>query len=287
VDDAIASLQAQLKSAPFDARSYYDLCRAYYSLEDWDHAISTCERAVSLAPRDSDYHLWLGRSYGEKAERVNPLSAYTLARKLRRSFETAVQLNAGNIEARVDLAEFYMEAPGILGGGDDKARNQARALAGVDLPKSHYVYGRLAERAKDPATAEKEYRAAINASNGHANDWLNLALFYRHLNRTDDMEQALRQASNADSGKNEVLVECADLLLRAGRSPSTAVQWVQRYLASDKPSEKAPLFEAHYVLGTALEKQGDSQGAAREYRAALSLASNFPAAKVALDRVSR
>ena len=287
VDDAIASLQAQLKSAPSNPSSYYDLCRAYYSVQDWDRAISTCERATSLAPRNSDYFLWLGRSYGEKAERVNPISAYTLARKLRKSFETAVELDPRNTAARVDLAEFYMEAPGFLGGGDDKARNQAYALSSFSPPQSHYVNGRLAEKKKDAASAEKEYRAAIDASQGNAKDWLNLALFYRHQNRPDDMEQALHRAAGAPAGQNEVLVECANLLLRSGRSPATAAQFVQRYLASNTPTEKAPLFEAHYVLGTALEKQGDSQGAAREYRAALSMASNFPAAKEALSRVSR
>ena len=72
-----------------------------------------------------------------------------------------------------------------------------------------------------------------------------------------------------------------------GRDPRTAAQFVRRYLASQTPSEKSPLFQAHYVLGTALEKQGDTQGAAREYRAALAMASNFPAAKEALSRINQ
>ncbi|SRR5581483_3537700 len=287
VDEAIASLQAQLKSSPSNASYYNDLCRAYFSVEDWDRAISSCEKAVSLDSSNSDYYLWLGRSYGEKAERANPLSAMSLARKLRKAFETAVELNPSNVDARVDLAEFYMEAPGVVGGGQDKARAQAAALANIAPSKSHYVYGRLAERNKDLPSAEKEYRAAIEAGSNHASDWLNLALFYKHQNRLDDMEQALRRAVTAHSGQNEVLVESADLLVRTGRSASAAAQLVRRYLSSSSPSERSPLFEAHYVLGTALEKQGDTQGAAKEYRAALSLASNFSAAKEALNRVSR
>lgn len=287
VDEMIASLQAQLEKTPSDAASYNYLCRAYFSVHDWDRAISACEKAVSLDTRNSEYHLWLGRAYGEKADSVNPLSAAGLARKLRKEFEKAVQLDARNVDARVDLAEFYMEAPGILGGGEDKARAQADALATVSPAKSHYVLGRLAEKQKDTATAEKEYHAAIDAGGGNAHDWLNLALFYKHQNRLDQMEQALQQAARAEVGHNDVLVESADLLLRTGRSPATAAQLVRRYLASDAPTEKSPLFQAHYVLGKALEKQGDTQGAAREYRAALALASNFPAAKEALSRVNQ
>lgn len=287
VDDMIASLQAQLEKTPSDAASYNYLCRAYYSVRDWDRAIPACERAVSLDPGNSDYHLWLGRSYGEKAENANPLSAFSLARKLHKQFETAVQLNSRNVEARVDLAEFYLEAPSILGGGDDKARAQATALSRFAPVQAHYVLGRLAEKNKDQRSAEKEYRAAVDSSAGNAHDWLNLALFYRHQNRLKDMEQALQRAVSAPVANNEVLVECAELLVRTGRNPVTAAQLVRRYLASDAPTEKSPFFQAHYVLGTALEKQGDARGAANEYRAALALASNFPAAKEALGRVNR
>ena len=41
------------------------------------------------------------------------------------------------------------------------------------------------------------------------------------------------------------------------------------------------------MLGQLLEQQGDRQGAAREYRAALALASQFRRAQDALTRVSR
>lgn len=287
IDDVIASLQAKLEKTPSDAAAYNYLCRAYFSVENWDDAISACENAVSLAPRNSDYHLWLGRAYGEKADHVGPLSAFSLARKLRRQFETAVLLNPRNLDARVDLAEFYTEAPGILGGGEDKVRAQADALAKFTPAKAHLVLGRLAEKQKDPATAENEYKAAIAAGNGNAQDWLNLAVFYKHQSRWDDMEEALKKVASASDGKSDALLESADLLLRAGRNPGMAVQLVRQYLASDSPSERYPFFQAHYVLGRALEKQGDTQGAAREYREVLTLASNFPPARDALNRVTQ
>lgn len=287
IDEVISSLQVQLKSSPQDAASYNYLCRAYYAVGDWDRAVSNCEKAVKLAPQSSDYHLWLGRAYGEKADHVNPFSAASLAGKLRREFERAVELAPDSVEARSDLGEFYIDAPGIVGGGLDKARAQADALATLAPAKAHYLRGRIAEKQKDPVTAEKEYRAAIQASNGNANDWLNLALFFRHVNRFDDMEQALLRAANAPNGQNEVLVEASEILQRAGRNLPTATQLVQRYIASKSPTEKSPLFKAHYVLGTALERQGDRQGAAQEYRAALALAANFSAAQQALNSISK
>src|SRR5215470_15527304 len=68
VDDAILTINGQLNSQPNDAASYNLLCRAYFAVANWDRAISACERAVALEPKSGEYHLWLGRSYGEKAD---------------------------------------------------------------------------------------------------------------------------------------------------------------------------------------------------------------------------
>src|SRR5208282_187337 len=74
IDEAIAELNGRLSSAPADAESSNLLCRAYFALEDWDRAESSCRKAASLAPDNSRFHLWLGRVYGEKADRANFLA---------------------------------------------------------------------------------------------------------------------------------------------------------------------------------------------------------------------
>lgn len=287
VDDAISTLQANLSRAPNNAADYNLLCRAYLTLRDWDRGISACEKAVSLEPNNSWYHLWLGRVYGEKADNSNFLVAATLAKKVRSEFETAVRLSPGNVDARTDLAEFYLEAPGIVGGGRDKAEVEAQTLAKLDPAKAHWVNGRIAEKKKDWAAAEQEYRAAIDASHGSANSWLNLALFYRRAGRLDDMENAIRHASSAQMNQPEVLVDAAETLIRAGRDFPAAIQLLRRYLSSNTTVEQAPAFRAHYLLGTLLEKQGDKQAAAQEYRVALSMARGFSQAQVALNRLNR
>src|SRR5436305_14154652 len=68
VDEAIAALHGQINSSPNDALAHNLLCRAYFSLGDWDRGIADCEKAVTLAPDNSKFHLWLGRIYGEKAD---------------------------------------------------------------------------------------------------------------------------------------------------------------------------------------------------------------------------
>src|SRR5580704_4408940 len=171
VDEAVQALQQQVARTPTDAESHNLLCRAYFMLEEWDRGIAACERARNLDPQKSLYHLWLGRIYGEKAERAGFLSAAGLAKKVRTSFERAVELDPKSWEARTDLAEFYLEAPAVVGGGKDKAREQADAIAPLNPGMAHWIAARLAEKSKDTALAEREYRAAIEASRSGTRAW--------------------------------------------------------------------------------------------------------------------
>jgi tetratricopeptide (TPR) repeat protein len=286
VDDAITSLSSRISSAPNDAASFNFLCRAYFAVNNWDRAISACEKAVALEPNNSEYHLWLGRAYGEKADAANFFTAAGLAKKVRTEFERSVALDPNSAVARTDLAEFYLEAPGIVGGGQDKARAQADALLKLSPAKAHWVIGRIAEKNKDTAGAEKAYRAAVEASHGGGNAWLNLASFYRKTSRLDEMQDALKHAAAAPMDQPEVLVDAASNLLRANRDLPFATELLRRYL-STTTVEQAPPFKAHYMLGSILEKQGDRAGAAREYQTALALAKDFGRAREALIRVNR
>jgi tetratricopeptide (TPR) repeat protein len=285
-DQALETLDQQIRTTP-TAEAYNLLCRAHFEIEDWDAGIPACEKAVSMAPGNGLYHLWLGRIYGEKADRAGFLSAAGLAKKVRTEFERAVELSPDSWEARSDLAEFYLEAPSIVGGGKDKARAQADLLMPLNPAIAHWVQARIAERNKDTASAEQEYRAAIAASQGGARAWLNLAGFYRHTGRFDEMEQALRTMESRPLDSPAALVDGASILLRAGRDYSMGVRLLRRYIDSSTTVEEAPVFKAHYLLGEVLEKQGDRTAAAEEYRAALALARGYRQAQDALKSASR
>jgi len=287
VDEAINALHGQISASPNDALAHNLLCRAYFSLGDWDRGVSDCEKAVTLAPDNSQFHLWLGRIYGEKADKASFLTAAGLARRVAREFEAAVHLNPRSIDARTDLAEFYLEAPGIVGGGRDKAEQQASQLQGLDPAKAHWVNARIAEKKKEFPQAESEYRAAIDASHSSASSWLNLGLFYKHRERWNDMEQALSRVRTAPMDRPDALVDAAEILLHTQHNVPEAVQLLRAYLNSKSQVEQAPAFKVHFLLGSAAEKLGDKKNAESEYRSALELAREFQPAQQALARVNR
>lgn len=286
-DEALRMLNSHLKSSPEDAEAYNLLARTHFSLHHWDRAIAAGEKAVAIEPNNSSYHMWLGRMYGEKADHSNFVTAARLVKKVRSEFERAVALDDSNLAARTDLAEFYLEAPSFMGGGKDKAMQQATVMKQQNAAAvAHWVYARIYDKEGLDGKAESEYRQAIKASGGDAQYWLNLASFYSSRKRYPEMEQAVTSAMHAERHKPVNLFDAASLLLSAGRNFVGATQFLGRYLAG-QPSEEAPAFQAHYVLGEIHEKQGDKAAAAEEYRKALALAKDFDEAREALARVER
>ena len=285
-DEARRILDATVQHSPNDAGAYNLLCRVYFQLELWDNALRMAERSVALEPQNSNYHLWLGRTAGRKAENSNPLTAWSLARRVRAEFERAVALDGNNASARSDLAEYYIEAPAFLGGDKKKAREQADAVARHDPALASYIYARVEEK-QGNNHAEQQYKKAIAESGNGARYWIELAYFYRRAGRLPEMESAIYQALSAPRQGATPEYDGAYLFLRTGRGYAMAVQMLKKYLNGNGAEEDAPSFRAHYMLGQLLERQGDRKNAAQEYRAALALASEYRPAQDALARVSR
>jgi len=136
---------------------------------------------------------------------------------------------------------------------------------------------------RDARAALYHSRAAIVASHSGTRAWLDLAIFLRHANRLDEMEQALRTLESSPVDHPESVMDGASLLLRTGRNYALGVRLLRRYLLS--PVEEGPAFKAHDLLGQLLEKQGDRSAAAEEFRAALALSRTYARAQEDLKRV--
>lgn len=139
---------AILEKAPHnDADNLELLGECYYGVKDYKRAVEVLEQAVELAPKSSNAQLWLGRAWGRRAE-SNKLMGFSWARKTRDALEKAVLLNPRNSDALDDLFEFYLEAPGIVGGGLEKAEGVAKKVIQMDKAWGEKLLAKVAARKK-------------------------------------------------------------------------------------------------------------------------------------------
>lgn len=142
--EAIALME---KASRKDADNLELLGEAYYNSKDYKHAVEVLEEATALNPKSSNAQLWLGRSWGRRAE-SNKLMGFSWARKTKDALEKAVFLDPRNSEALDDLFEFYLQAPGIVGGGIEKAENVAKKILLLDKGWGEKLLAKVAAEKK-------------------------------------------------------------------------------------------------------------------------------------------
>jgi len=186
LDDAQAAFQARLSADRNDANAMYFLGRIALARQKPGDAAEWFEKAARRDDANALYHYWLGSALGEEAQNANKLRQPFLARRVKASFERAVQRDPTMVEPRLGLVDFYSVAPGVMGGSMTKAREQAGELLKLNPMRGHMAMARIAARERDAAGEEQELRAAIEAAPDSTPPYLNLAALLRRQSRWDD-----------------------------------------------------------------------------------------------------
>jgi tetratricopeptide (TPR) repeat protein len=242
------SLQVLQSMPAKDAADYQLMGRDYYMLAEYKKATEALERAIAANPNSSESALWLARAYGRRAETSNPISAMGHAAKSRQYFEKAVQLDPKNLDALTDLADYYMEAPGFLGGGLDKAEATAGQIAAVSPSEAYAVQAKVAEHRKEFGSAEQQLRRAIEAAPQHVGKFIELARLLAKQGRYQESDQTVERAEKIAPNLPQLLFAEADLYVKTGRHLDKARTLLQRYLACQLTPDDPPRSDAEKLL---------------------------------------
>lgn len=222
--------------------------QSYFMSADYKKAVEAFERSAAIEPRNSIYQHWLGRSWGRRAESAMAIMAPGYASKARQYFERAVMLDSHNKEALNDLFDYYLEAPGFLGGGLHRAEALVERIAALDEAEGQYAAAQLADRRKEFDKAEAALRRALDLAPRQVGRVIDLAKYLSKRGRVQESEAAFAEAEKLAPNNPRILYERAETYVRDKRNLAQARALLKKYIASPLTPDDPPRSAAEDLL---------------------------------------
>lgn len=237
-----------LQSMPDKDAAVYDLMgRDYYMQGDYKRSTESLERALAAEPGVAVHALWLGRAYGRRAESASIFTAPGFATKARQYLERAVELDPRDLDALADLFDYYVEAPGFLGGGMEKAQRTAAQMSVVSPAEGYLAQAKLAEKHNQYSTAETHLRKAVEVAPQQIGKLIELARFLVRQGRVQEADQSLARAERIAPNSFTLMLAKAEIFIKTGRKPQ-AREILHRYLSAQLTADDPPRSEALRLL---------------------------------------
>jgi tetratricopeptide (TPR) repeat protein len=316
-------VEADYKARPNDARVIYLMARLRHVFGKLDEAAKFGEEAVRLDPKSSRAHRELGEIYADQADNVSFLKQIGFARKIRAEFEAALAIAPKDPDNLFDQVQFYMEAPGVVGGDKKKGAELAGDIVKIDPARGYLALAFVARQLKEEDKLEGLYRKAVESDPRSYEARITLANFYAapkranlgeaeqhsqaalELNpdridgyrvlamvlalekRFDEADKLAARAAGAIPDDLSPYVYAARAMLRDGIELARAETYLKKYFTETKEAEAGAPFiaGAHWSLGLLYDKQGHKPEARTELETALRLKPDFEPAKRDLKRL--
>jgi tetratricopeptide (TPR) repeat protein len=284
VTQAASIFQQLSASTPSNPEIWVWLSKSRLKTRDWDKAVQAMEKAVKLQPANAQYHLLLGRACGSRASNSSFLTAMGWARRVVKEFETARSLAPEDIDIRFDLLDYYLNAPGIVGGGKEKAEAEAQAIAKLNPQKGHLAWATIHSKDKKWDLARKELTQAVVENPQSVSASKDLADFL--LDR-QDFGGALNYAKKAllldgKSKRSRLIAAAAKIGLKSDLEE--AAETLQNLLAGALGEGDPAPEEVYYWLGEYFLTKGEKAKAQEAFKSALAFNPEYNRAKDGLSK---
>ena len=319
-------LADRLKANPNDAQSWYEMSRVSAAFQRWDDAIQQAEKAVALNPKSAEFHAVLADVIASQlaTSQAGMFTKVALARRFRNEVDLALQFDPDNLDANSDLLEFYLQAPGMVGGSVKKAVEVSDHMLRVTPARGYLFKLEIATYEKQPAHeletlvqqaiaadpnlyyartqaanfyitqgsaalahAEEQARQAIRLDSGRIAAYTALATVYAQQGRWKELDATLADAQRQVPDDLAPHYQAAKAILLTNQNPdlARAEKYLRTYLAQPAEGNQPSLAAAHWRLALVLEKQGHKDQAKQELQQSITLDPNWDPAKKDLKRL--
>lgn len=248
-----------------------------------DKAIVVAEACAKALPDSAKCHHALGRLYGAAAMSSGLVNGIKYASRIKEEFAKTVELEPKNFDARRDLNQFYLQAPGLAGGSVRKAIENSEALGkhnaaqGQLLRVEIYIYEKEFDKAEALLAAIKPAGDEI-ATRVLSQGWVSLGVAL--INEKQSAKaQSLFERQLANDMNNAALHFGLGRAQLENQAIDAAIASMERALKIDSK------LSAHYRLGIAYQTKGDKPRAIAAFQQFLSYATTGKAADDARQRM--
>ena len=246
-------------------------------------AIAKAEACVKASPASAKCHHALGRMYGAAALSSGLVNGIKYASRIKEEFARAVELEPKNFDARRDLNQFYLQAPGLAGGSVRKAIENCEAHGKINATQAQllradvHVYEKEFDKAESLLSAVKPGNDEI-ATRALPQAWVGLG-FAMIGDKQAAKAQILFERRLASDMNNAMLHFGLGRAQLENNAVDAAIASLERALKIDAK------LNIHYRLGIAYQTKGDKPRAVTAFQQFLGYAPPGKSADDARQRI--
>jgi predicted Zn-dependent protease len=261
---ARAIVEERLRANPNDAEANYLASMIRAAFGDRESPMKLAEKAVSLNSSVSRYHRQVAEVIGVTAQQSNALQKLMLARRFRKEIDAALALDGRDLQALRDLLEYYLLAPGIVGGDKNKARETASRIAKLDAAAGFSAEARIASFNGKRDVALELLRKAVQSARSSYGARMELARYYLDpMHDLSSAEAEAREAVRIDPSRADGYSVLAQVYGSTGRWRE--VDEIVAEARKQVPDDLAPLYYAATGAITAGQDEARAQALLRQY----------------------
>lgn len=250
-----------------------------------EQAYETALRWHEAEPENAQAAYWLGNTAGQMAMRSGMFKAMGFAKESRKGLEQAVALDPKNVDAQYALMQFYVMAPGVMGGDDEEAAVIAEKIAALSPVDGHRAKAQLCASAKDMECYLRGNQEALALAPAHRDALGAVVANLLEKSDFDGADALIDKAREVDPTSVSARYQYAKWAAVSGRELEAGLTEIDALIALPHYPDRFSLSAAHWRRAQLLAKLKRKDDAIAAYEAALAIEPEFEMASQELEKL--
>ena len=229
---------------------------ALMQAQNFDAALAKAQAQVGSNPSSAEAHYWLGAVNGRLAQTSSIFSKLGYAKAVRSAFERAAELDPKQIEARMGLIQFHLQAPGLAGGDEDLVPALVQQIAAIDIGAGYRAQAIVKQINDDSAGAQMLYRKALAHNPADFDALTTMVSLLSTEKRIAEAEALVLAALAKQPGNVKIQYQKAKCAALGGTDPAGGLIIVDAVLAAKPAIEGISIAGVHWRRGQILARLG-------------------------------